>query len=307
MKRIIAAAVAATSFFPMTIEADEAALDGLLWSYDIFEGGAVIRSVQPVEEESDGDAGEAGAETLEPSAPSLTALKIPSELGQAPVLAIGDGAFEEMDGLREVKIPAGVMSIGARAFKDCRALRSVKLPPSVIEIKNRAFSGCRSLKSINLGANITNIEDRVFRDCRALSSIDLPDDLADIGEKAFADCSSLHSVTIPRGVTNIASWAFADCTSLAVAVFLGPEPRVGEEVFARVDAQCFFRASGAEGWSVEIPGVWQGRRIVDLAIETYRRRILIFLPMIVGAIGTVAILVLAIVLRERRNDDDDGM
>lgn len=301
MKRILAAAFAATSFFPMAVQADVAALDGLSWHFKIEDGAAVVTAVEAVEPAEPNEPEDVDGET--PSA--LQAVKIPAELGGAPVTAIGESAFAELDHLRDIKVPGGVTTIGSRAFKDCRGLRSVRLPSSVTKIGDRAFSGCRSLKSINLGPNITNIEQRTFRDCRALDSIDLPDDLADIGEKAFADCSSLRVVTIPHGVTNIADWAFADCTSLAVVVFLGPEPSVGGDAFARLDPDCFFRASSSEGWSVEIPGVWQRHMIIDLAINTYRRRTLIFLPMIVGTVGTVAILVLAIILRERRSDDDD--
>lgn len=291
MKRILAAAIAATSFFPLAAKANEAALDGVLWRYEIVNGGAVIQAAEPIPGED--------AQT------ELETLKIPADFDDVPVVAIGDGAFAENDKISEIKIPGGVVSIGSRAFKDCRNLKSVKLPDSTTEIGDRTFSGCRALKSVTLGANITNIAARTFRDCRSLASIDLPENLASIGDRAFADCAALHSVTIPRGVTNIAEWAFADCSALAVVVFLGTEPSVGEDAFARVNADCLFRASSAEGWSVEIPGVWMGHKIIDLAIETYRRKTLIFLPMIVGAIGTIAILVLAIVLRERRSEDDE--
>lgn len=301
MKIKVAVAIFATSLVPFAAVADEAALDGLIWRFDVVDGGAVIRAVS----EEGGDAAEAIPFGEQPGRSALDELEIPEELAGHAVVEIGDGALAELDAIRAVDVPDGVRRIGERSFRDCRGLNVVRLPESVVEIGERAFSGCRSLRHIKLGNNITNMANRVFRDCRSLAAIDLPDNLASIGEKAFADCSSLHSLTIPRGVTNIAASAFADCSSLGVVVFLGAEPSLGEDVFERVDAKCLFRASSSEGWSVEIPGEWQGRKIVDLAIESYRRRTFIFLPMIVGAIGTIAILVLAIVLRERRTDDEE--
>lgn len=304
MKRILAAAMFATTIFPFTVEADEAESDGVVWLYEVEAGEASILSVRAAEAVEE-DSAESSVSAFGDAVSPFATLEIPGKLGDSPVVAIGEEAFAGIDEIREVSIPGGVKRIGSRAFKDCRGVNVVKLPDSVIEIGERAFSGCRTLKHVNLGPNITNIALRTFRDCRALATIDLPDNLASVGEKAFADCSSLHTVTIPKGVTNIAASAFADCSSLSMVVFLGREPVMGEDVFERVNPSCFFRASSAEGWSVDIPGVWQGRKIVDLAIDTYRRRILIFLPMIVGAIGTIAILVLAIVLRERRGEGED--
>ena len=301
MRRILATALAAASFFQMAANADETVLDGLVWRYDATDGGAIIRGAALPAPAPDVENAAAGAS----STAALEELKVPAELGGLAVVAIGDDAFNENERLREVKVPEGVKRIGSRAFKDCRSLRSVKLPDSATEIGDRAFSGCRALKSVSLGAHVTNIAERTFRDCRSLGSIDLPECLASIGEKAFADCAALHVVTVPHGVTNIAGWAFADCAALSTVVFLGAEPAVGDDAFARVGEGCFFRASAEEGWSVKIPGTWQGRNIVDLAIETYRRTYLIFLPSIVGAIGTIAILILAIVLRERKEDDDE--
>lgn len=299
--KVFAAAILAASVVPLAVFGEEVAVDGVLWRFDVADGGAVIRSVAL----EAGEAAESSPIGEEKAAQALKELEIPAELAGNRVVEIGDGAFFGQDAIREVTLPEGVMRIGVRAFKDCRGLNVVHLPTSVIEIGERAFSGCRSLKHINLGDDVTNIATRTFRDCRELAAIDLPGNLASIGEKAFADCSALHAITVPRGVTNIAASAFADCSALGVVVFLGAEPTVGEDAFERVDAKCFFRASESEGWSVKIPGVWQGRKIVDLAIDAYRRRTLIFLPMIVGSIGTVAILVLAIVLRERRSDDEE--
>lgn len=303
MKRILAAAVFATTLFPFAVVADEAESDGVVWLYEVENGEADILSARAAEV-TDDDSAKPESAVFDDAASPFATLEIPGELGGCRVVSIGDDAFAGIDEICEVSIPDGVQRIGSRAFKDCRGVNVVRLPDSVVEIGERAFSGCRMLAHVNLGPNITNIALRTFRDCRSLASIDLPDNIASIGEKAFADCSSLHAVTIPKGVTNIAASAFADCSSLSMVVFLGPEPKLGEGVFDRVNPSCFFRASSAEGWSVDIPGVWQGRKIVDLAIDTYRRRILIFLPMVVGAIGTIAILVLAIVLRERRGEGE---
>lgn len=155
------------------------------------------------------------------------------------------------------------------------------------------------------GVAVVSLGDGVLADFALLRGVKLPSGLRRIGAEAFRGCAELKTVTFPPGVTNISRNAFAGCSSLSTMMFLGGEPVVGEGAFSGVATNCLVRASSGNGWSVAIPGKWQGRDIADLAIETYRRATFIYLPSVVGAIGTLAILVLAIVLRERKNDDND--
>jgi hypothetical protein len=58
---------------------------------------------------------------------------------------IGDGAFSQVSGLREAKMPGSVKSIGAAAFSNNPNLNRVWMPSSVTVIDSNAFAGCPSL------------------------------------------------------------------------------------------------------------------------------------------------------------------
>ncbi|MBR0196821.1 MAG: leucine-rich repeat domain-containing protein [Kiritimatiellae bacterium] len=230
-------------------------------------------------------------------------IKIPSEIDEAKVTEIGDRVFADFTGLKNIKIPSTIGVIGEGAFSNCTLLATLKIPASVTNLGENAFARCRMIKTLEIPKSITSIPKGCFTDCRSLSSVNFPEGLGEIGEKAFFDCSDLTRLTIPASVTNIGEMAFFDCTKLTVASFLGPKPTVGEKVFDDVHVAFEFRASPNEWKDEAIPGTWQGHEIKDLTIETYRK--LIFLPFIVGGIGTIIIMLVAIMLRDRSKDEDE--
>ena len=298
MRKFIVASIAAISLFAAAEDVMDIPQDGILWRVEKFGDGVAIRYAEPIQDEPEDE-----SDLSDPA--ELETLKVPAVIGERKVAAIGEGAFAGMQSLREVRVADGPHAVESHAFAGCHALKSVKLPDSVVEIGEGAFRGCHLLKSVSLGDSVTNLPANVFSDCYSLSDMDLPKELANIGDGAFSGCTGIETLSIPRGVTNIGARAFFDCCMLTTVVFRGAEPAVGENAFANVDTKCYFRASSDAGWSVEIPGRWQDRKIVDLAIQTYRRAAFIYMPSVVGAVGTLAILVLAIVLRERRKEEDE--
>jgi hypothetical protein len=91
----------------------------------------------------------------------------------ANVTAIGDHAFQDMDGLTTLEIPSSVTSIGMQAFNMCDGITTLAIPNSVTTIDYLAFSWMSNLKSIVIGTGITNFEDAAFQDCHALTSVTL--------------------------------------------------------------------------------------------------------------------------------------
>ena len=177
------------------------------------------------------------------------AVTVPASIDGKPVVSIGDGAFEDCDGLTKITIPDGVKYIGDHAFYGCTKVTSIELPDSVRFI-GAAFDDCRSLTSITIPRDAKFNTFPIFRGCTALKNINVdsasknytsengilfsksksrliaypagktdssyvvPSGTKDIWFGAFSDCANLTSVTIPSSVTSIDSDAFRNCSGL---------------------------------------------------------------------------------------------
>ncbi|MBQ7689656.1 MAG: leucine-rich repeat protein [Muribaculaceae bacterium] len=71
--------------------------------------------------------------------PKMFADTIPATLGGKPVVAIGDGAFENVIGLMALDMPTSIYKIGARAFYNCIPLGGRLDLRQVMEIGDSAF------------------------------------------------------------------------------------------------------------------------------------------------------------------------
>lgn len=141
---------------------------------------------------------------------------IPSTLGGAPVIRIGDWAFNSWNksSLTSINIPQGVTSIGNSAFSGCSRLTSINIPQGITSIGNWAFNGCIRVTSINIPQGVTSIGKCTFRDCMSLTNINIPQGVTRIDDSAFYDCHSLINIIIPKSVTSIGNSAFSGCNSL---------------------------------------------------------------------------------------------
>lgn len=159
------------------------------------------------------------------------------------VAGIGDNAFAECDGVREISIPDGVTRIGQKAFYNCNALQRVNIPEGVDSIGQEAFMYCFMLDEImvpssvtsigywaffNCGFNMDNVsvdsENGVYdsrNDCNAIietatntlifgcrSSV-IPDDVVRIEDFAFSG-AMMKSLTIPANVVSIGMSVFVN-------------------------------------------------------------------------------------------------
>ena len=80
-----------------------------------------------------------------------------------------------------------------------------------------------------------------------------------LGAGVFENCTNLTAVTIPSSVTNIGSEAFGNCGGLTNIVFEGNAPSVGVSALSGVNSDCIgFIPRSSSGWSVPIPGEWNG-------------------------------------------------
>lgn len=202
--------------------------------YAMMDDGLVLVSVHPKKIR---DAG--GAYT------------VPESFFFAPVVAIGDNAFEGQVDLKTLCLPDTVKSINYRAFSGCYGLESIELSASLEEIGPDAFFACNSLKQIRIPEGVTSISDGAFWQCTSLEYVYLPSTLEYLGSGVFRDCNALKAFVmekeseaffvsedgdlygrqpntliryapakaqtryvLDRNITHVASYAFDGCTNL---------------------------------------------------------------------------------------------
>ena len=100
------------------------------------------------------------------------------------VKAICDGAFQGLDNLHDVVLPASVVYLGRRAFASCHKLFKITMP-GVEFIWKESFAHCESLKEIALPETLRKIDDSAFAFCKAMEEINIPSHMEIIDMFAF--------------------------------------------------------------------------------------------------------------------------
>lgn len=161
-----------------------------------------------------------------------TEITIPEKIGRSMVTVIGNYAFSPKRSrlsdkrkkffktITKVTIPDTVTSIGEGAFWDCEGLREIEIPYSVTEIKELAFDGCVSLEYVKLPNGLTKITHGLFGGS-GLKSIDLPRSVKRIEEHAFDGCAGLREFVFPDTVKSIGSCVLQNCVNLESAKLPG--------------------------------------------------------------------------------------
>lgn len=162
------------------------------------------------------------------------------------VKAICDEAFQGLDNLHDVVLPASVVDLGKRAFASCHKLFKITMP-GVEFIGKESFALCEKLKEIALPETLRQISDAAFASCKAMEEINIPShmkiidmfafsntglknlniEISDdckcgIYDRAFAYCKHLDSVYLNKNVRITERMAFAGCTSLKTIEFERP-------------------------------------------------------------------------------------
>ena len=87
-----------------------------------------------------------------------------------------------------------VVAIGENAFTDAEGIVTVTIPDTVTVIGENAFTHSERLAEIALPEGVKVIEDFAFRDCPKLVSVELPASLESIGAAAFFTDSNLKTI-----------------------------------------------------------------------------------------------------------------
>ncbi len=147
-------------------------------------------------------------------------ISIPGEVaweeGRFSVTAISENAFEGLENLTTLSLPANLERIGARAFKDCTKLNAITFNGQK-QIGDEAFRNCTSLVNISLPNTLETIGNNAFRNANSITQIDFEEGLTEIGFGAFMDCNALTAVRLPNTVTRVGDSAFENCLKLTYA------------------------------------------------------------------------------------------
>ena len=160
------------------------------------------------------------------------------------------------DEIETVVISDGAESIGEYAFFECTGLKNVTIPSTVKTINEGAFYKCSGLTSpqpeksddeivdsITIPYGVTSIGDEVFAHCTGLKKVTIPGSVKSIGERAFSDCHisteesedgterGLEKVVIENGTETIGKEAFNGCKKLNDIILPDSVTSIGETAF----------------------------------------------------------------------------
>ena len=212
---------------------------------------------------------------------------------------IPDDLFYNLNGLKELSIPASVTSIGEFAFCGT-GLTRVTIPGQITEIKEGAFNDMPDLTEAVIEEGVPMIGSCAFYGCPKLERVTLPGSLVDcmfpflecplltsagpgeefairlgpmerIPEGMFYQCRDLKRAELPDTVTYIGTGAFQESGITEIRL---PEGLVGIEQDAFKDCGSLSRVyyEGSEAQKKEIL-MWPGNdRLYDVEIQYGKER-----------------------------------
>ena len=94
------------------------------------------------------------------------------------------------------EIPAGVTRIGEMAFAECAGLKEVRIPDTVTEIAQMAFFKCGNVSEASLPDGLQTLGPDAFSYCKSLTDIFVPASVKEIGHHAFYGCDGVSQVRL---------------------------------------------------------------------------------------------------------------
>ncbi|MBO7418274.1 MAG: leucine-rich repeat protein [Bacteroidaceae bacterium] len=140
------------------------------------------------------------------------------------VAALGNGAFQNVQGLGNVVIPPSVTSLGSSVFNGSD-IKSVEIPEGVTAIPVSCFANCSELETVKLPSTLKEIASSAFLRNYKLKHINFPEGLMTIGDWAFQN-HVLETIDLPSTLTSIGRDAFSGNNSVATVIVRAIEPPV---------------------------------------------------------------------------------
>ena len=189
-------------------------------------------------------------------AKKVTEITIPTS-----VKVIESYAFRDCVTLEKIIFAEGgtdALTIGEGAFQNCVGLKNITLPARLTELAVNEethtitlFNGCTSLTHVNVerGSVAYSSNDGIITDKEGSTiiycptarkgSYTVPEDIEAISDYAFASCKYLTEVVIPGTVSTIGAHAFDGCTKIVRVTFAdgavgAMKTEIGEYAFANM-------------------------------------------------------------------------
>lgn len=136
------------------------------------------------------------------------------------ITSVGDYAFKDYSGIKNIELPSTLTAIGSYAFDGC-SITELEIPNSVTNMEIACFASCSSLSQLTLSSGLAEIPNYAFSGCRSLISVTIPEGVIDLIPGAFHACSNLQTVYIPSTIENIYASSFEYCSSLEEVFYAG--------------------------------------------------------------------------------------
>ncbi|MBP5513533.1 MAG: leucine-rich repeat domain-containing protein [Bacteroidaceae bacterium] len=111
-------------------------------------------------------------------------LQVMSTQGASNVKGLGRAVSGS--NLPRLEIPIGTTTIGENAFTNCTGIKDLLIPEGKTTIGRDAFYNCSNIKNIELCEGITTLNESVFEGCSAVEEIHLPSTMELIEKNALA-------------------------------------------------------------------------------------------------------------------------
>jgi hypothetical protein len=104
------------------------------------------------------------------------------------VREIGDRAFSDVSGIKDLSFEERILKVGAYAFSGCSILNRAICRASLIVLEANAFSCCNRLRQITfaVGSQLQRIRSEAFSGC-PLKEVVIPASIVEIDPSAFSD------------------------------------------------------------------------------------------------------------------------
>jgi hypothetical protein len=145
-----------------------------------------------------------------------TCIKIPDTVQGFTVKRIAESAFKGHVQLQEIELPVGLEIIGNFAFMNCRGLRNVTFRSTNVTLGQSTFENCVNLETVCSSFRLISLKfssHSAFSHCSSLKTIDNIEFVGMIYDSSFYRCSSLTEISFGHN-TEIKSGSLKGCRNL---------------------------------------------------------------------------------------------
>lgn len=175
---------------------------------------------------------------------SAETLEVPSNAGNAKVVSIAAGVFEECS-FNSIILPDTLTSIGARAFAKNTSLTTLSIKGNPL-MAEAVFAECSSLANVTLAESVTALGDYCFSQT-AIAEIDLKN-VKSFGEGCFYQCTKLTKINLGEA-TVVPDRCFQGCTALSSVTLSDEVTAIGDYAFT----QCYQLVAGYGEDAFDLP------------------------------------------------------